>query len=140
MRSLVNFDPFKEIENFFDDDWFPTLIPLRRYSIPAVNVSENENEIIVETALPGIDPKKVDITVEDNILTLRSKMEEKKEDRKKQYYRREIRTSGFERSLSLPCKVKPDKADAKYKDGVLKITLPKAEEAKAKRIAIKVGK
>jgi HSP20 family protein len=119
-----------EIDRFFDEGWGETFVP-------AMNVYQDKDNVIVETSLPGIDPDKVDISIENDVLTISGKTEEKQEIRRENYYRKEIREGSFSRSVILPMGVKGDQAEANYEKGVLKITLPKAEEAKPKKIAIK---
>jgi len=92
---------------------------------------------VVETSLPGIDADKVDISVENDVLTISGKTEEKSEVKREDYYRKEIREGSFSRSVILPFKVKADEAQAEYAKGILTITIPKAEEAKPKKISIK---
>jgi HSP20 family protein len=94
--------------------------------------------VVVETQLPGIDPDKVEISVENDVLTVSGSTDEKKEVKREDYYRKEIREGSFSRSVILPMGVKAGEAEAKYDKGILKITLPKAEEAKPKKIAVKV--
>ena len=105
--------------------------------VPAIDVYQDKNNIMVETPLPGIDPEKVDISIENDILTIKGISEQKKEIEEKEYYRREVRTGSFYRSVALPSHVIGDKAEANYDQGVLKITIPKAPEAKLKTIKFK---
>lgn len=90
--------------------------------------------------LPGIKESDLEISVENDVLTVSGKREEKKEVKKEDYYRKEVRIGSFSRSVILPMTVKSDKAEAEMEGGVLKITLPKAEEMKPKKIAVKVKK
>ncbi|HMN18977.1 MAG TPA: Hsp20/alpha crystallin family protein [Candidatus Moranbacteria bacterium] len=105
--------------------------------IPAIDVYQDRDNVIVETALSGIDPEKVDISIENDVLTISGKAEGKSEVRREDYYRKEIRMGGFSRSVILPMQVKGEQAEATYEKGILKISLPKAEEVKPKKIAIK---
>jgi len=82
----------------------------------------------------------VNISIENDVLTISGETEEKKEVKKEDYYRKEIREGSFSRSVILPMNVKSSQAKASYEKGILKIILPKAEEAKPKKIAIKVKK
>ena len=140
MNNIIQFDPIREIDNFFEDDWFPTIVPMRRVNQIPVNISQTNNDVIVETALPGIDPKDVEITVQDNVLQIRGEIKEKKEDRDKKgkIMRREIREGSYERIIALPTEVKHDNISAEYNNGILTITAPKAEKVKPKKISVKV--
>ncbi len=113
----------------------------RRHSfMPAVDVYEDKNNVIVESELAGIDPEKVDIAIENDVLTIKGEGQKKSEVEDKNYYRKEIRSGSFYRSIPLPAHVLGDKASAEAKDGVLKISIPKAPEAKPKKIKITTSK
>lgn len=133
-RGLMRFTPgfpFRDLDRFFDENWEGGDFS------PAIDVRQEKDSVIVETSLPGIDPDKVDISVENDVLTVSGHTEEKKEVRREDYYRKEIREGNFSRSVILPMGVKADQSEAHYENGILKITLPKAEEAKQKKIAIR---
>jgi len=100
--------------------------------VPALDIYEREGKIVVESPLSGIDPEDVDISIEDNILTVQGKTEKKSEVEEKNYYRKEVRSGSFHRSVVLPSKVLGDQAEADYRDGLLKITIPKAEKEEHK--------
>lgn len=101
-------------------------------STPAVNVSEDENKFTIEVAAPGLDKKDFKVNVENNVLTISSEKEDKKEDEGKNYMRREFSYTSFSRSFTLPDNVEDDKIKATHKDGVLNVEVPKSEEAKSK--------
>ncbi len=105
---------------------------------PAVNVSEDKDNVIVETPLAGIDPDKVEIEIEDNVLKISGSTESKSEvdDKDKHYYRKEIRAGSFYRAVALPKAVEGSKAEATYHKGILRITVPKSEQAKPRTIKI----
>ncbi len=103
---------------------------------PAVDMYEDKDNIIIETQLGGIDSEKVDISIENNVLSIKGESEKKSEVEDKNYYRKEIRRGSFYRSIPLPTKVNGDKATAINEDGILKITIPKAAETKPKIIKI----
>jgi len=107
--------------------------------VPNIDVSETEDAIHVETDLPGFKPEEVEIEVNDNYLTISgSHSEEKKEEGNgRKYHRIERRSGTFSRSVLLPCGVNEKSVDAQLKEGVLKVTLPKAEEARRRKIAVK---
>lgn len=106
---------------------------------PAVNVAEDKDHVIVETPLAGIDPSRVEIEIEDNVLKISGSTESKSEvdDKDKHYYRKEIRAGSFYRAVALPKAVDGTKAEANYRQGILKITVPKKEEAKPRSIKVK---
>ncbi len=131
-RGLIQWDPFRELMRSWEDDFWG------RDFVPAADIYQDKDNVIVEMDVPGIDPDKVDISVENDVLTISGEREEKKEVKREDYYRKEIRSGSFSRSIILPMKVKGEKAQAEFKKGTLKIILPKADEAKAKKIAIKV--
>ncbi len=103
---------------------------------PAVDMYEDKDNIVIEAQLGGIDPEKVDISIENNVLSIKGESEKKSEVDEKNYYRKEIRRGSFYRSIPLPTKVDGDQATAVNEDGVLKITVPKAAEVKPKTIKI----
>ena len=104
--------------------------------LPPFDVAETAEEIVVQTELPGMEIKDIDITLTDGLLSIKGEKKKEKVD-KQEHYRRVERVYGsFSRSFSLPAEVRADGIDAKYRDGVLTVTLPKAEEAKPKRIEV----
>jgi HSP20 family protein len=120
------------LDRFFDDAL------MGEGFTPALDVYQDKDNVIVEAAITGIDPEKVEITVENDVLTLAGTTEEKTEVKREDYYRKEIRSGSFARSVILPMRVKGDAAEAHYEKGVLTIVIPKAEEVKPKKIAVKV--
>lgn len=128
-------DMVDDMDRFLDSQWLP-MVP-QRIMNPALDVYEDKDNVIVETPLVGIDPTKVNIEIEDNILKISGQSSHKSEVDDKSYYRKEVRYGSFYRAVSLPKAVTGDKANASYKDGILKITVPKAEEAKPRRITVK---
>jgi HSP20 family protein len=103
---------------------------------PAVDIYETEGEIVVQAELPGMDRKDINLHLENNVLTIRGDRQFKKETKEDNYHRIERSYGGFSRSFSIPTTVDEDKIRADYKDGVLKIALPKKEQAKPKQIQI----
>lgn len=106
---------------------------------PAVNVSEDKDRVIIEAPLAGIDPEKVEIEIEDNVLKISGSSEKKSEvdDKDRHYYRKEIRSGTFYRAVALPKAVEGAKAEASFKNGILTVTVPKSEAAKPRTIKIK---
>lgn len=132
-RELVHWDPFHDLMRSWDDDLISGSFA------PAVDVYQDKDNVIVELDAPGIEADKIDISVENDVLTVCGSREEKKEVKKEDYYRKEVRSGSFSRSVILPMQVKGDAAEATFKKGVLKIVLPKAEEVKPKKIAVKLS-
>ncbi|NCF75135.1 MAG: Hsp20 family protein [Xanthomonadaceae bacterium] len=128
-------DEWGDLEKVFSD--FPTFLTQTKGFTPAIDVYQDKNNVIVETPLPGVDPDKVDISIENDVLTIKGESEYKKEIDEKDYYRKEVRHGSFYRNIALPAHVLGDKADADYENGILKIKIPKAEESKPKTIKIK---
>lgn len=104
---------------------------------PRVNMYEKGDELVVEAELPGVKKEDIEVRLEDRQLILRGECKEEKETKDDDFYRRERRYGSFTRSLALPSTVAADKVEASYKDGILRLTLPKTEEAKGKQILIK---
>ena len=105
---------------------------------PAVDIAEHDDEYLVKVELPGVNKDEVKLTLENNILTIRGEKKQEKETKKENYHRVERSYGSFQRSFTLPAAVKADKIDASYKDGILTVSLPKAEEAISKQIEVKV--
>jgi HSP20 family protein len=105
---------------------------------PAVDIAEHDNEFVVKVELPGVSKDDVKITLESNILTIRGEKKQDRETKEENYHRLERMYGSFQRSFTLPSTVRSDKIDATFKDGILTITLPKAEEARPKQIEVKV--
>ncbi len=106
---------------------------------PAVDIFENDQNVVLKAELPGIDPKDVDVQVENNTLYLKGQRKFENEVKEKDYHRIERSYGTFMRSFSLPITINAEKVTADYKNGVLTLTLPKKEEAKPKTIKISVN-
>jgi HSP20 family protein len=107
---------------------------------PAVDIYEHDGNLVLKAELPGIDPKDVDVRVENNVLTLQGERKFESEVKREQYHRVERAYGTFSRSFTLPNVVDNDKIKAEFKDGLLRVVLPKREEAKPKQISIAVSK
>jgi len=107
---------------------------------PAVDIYEHNGNIVLQAELPGLDPKDVDVRVENNVLTLRGQRKLDETVNKDSYHRVERAYGAFTRSFTLPSQIDTEKIQANYKDGVLRLTLPTREEAKPKQIAINITK
>lgn len=133
---------------FFDDffkpwnEWFENAGTAwgRTMTVPAVNITENKNDYLVSLAVPGMKKDDFKIDIDGNMLTISCEKEESKEEKDKKFTRKEYNYSSFSRSFTLPDEVNKEKIEARYEDGVLKLALPRKEEAKkpaAKQIAVK---
>ena len=117
----------------------PFSMPVFRESlgfVPAVEISETDGNFLVSAELPGLNREDVDIELENNVLTLRGEKKEERQSSEKDMYVYERSYGFFQRSFSLPTAVKEDEVKAEFADGVLRITLPKTEQAKGKKISI----
>ena len=140
--SLFSFDEF---DHFFDEfmtrrwsrlmDWnAPTLT---QANFPRVDIINHDNDIEVKAALPGVKKEDIDVSIINQTITIRaSSKEEKKEEEKGKFFRREISQGEFQRTLSLPEYVDDEKAKASFKDGLLTVMIPKTEKGKRKAITI----
>ena len=138
--SITPWDPFEEFDNFFERN-LPKAWSEEWEMAPACDVYQKDNEVVVETSVPGIDSDKIDISIEDDVLTIKGETEKKEEVKKEDYFRKEIRKGSFSRVVGLPVPVKPDEASAKFDNGILKISIHKAEPVKeSKRIKVEVNK
>jgi HSP20 family protein len=145
MRSLVRWDPFVDVRglsrrmdrlfgDFMRDPhvvlWEPAELGF------ALDVYENDDALVVKAALPGVRPDEVDISVTGDVLTIKGETKSEEETKDDNYHRRELRYGAFSRSIALPTRVNHEKAEATFENGILTITLPKAEEVKPKSIKI----
>jgi HSP20 family protein len=118
-----------------DDEW-----ALGGAWAPAVDIYEHEGSLVLKAELPGIDPKDVDVRVENNTLTLRGERKFESDVKREKYHRVERAYGTFSRSFTLPNVVDTEKIKAEYRDGVLRVTLPTREEAKPKQVQVSVTK
>ena len=137
--SLIPWKPFSDMDRFLeDDDWFLPVFPRLDINKPAMDIYETNKDVIAELSVPDFDPEKIDILIEDDVLKVSGKMDQKEEKKEKGYWRKEIRKGSFERMVRLPAAVKKDKVDAVYEKGVLKIRMPKIKAELKSKIQIKV--
>jgi HSP20 family protein len=105
---------------------------------PSLDVAETKNDVVVKAEVPGMDPKDIDISLSNGVLTIKGQKKQEREEKEENYHLIERSYGSFTRSVQLPGEVQSDKISASYKNGVLKVTLPKSEETKKKEIKIKV--
>lgn len=148
MSNLTRWDPFREMMSFrsamdrlFDETFFGRQAGWESQFgwSPALDVSETADEYLVKASLPGIQPDELEITYNNNVLTIKGETQSEHEVEEQRYHLRERRTGSFSRSISLPSTVDADHIQASYTAGVLTLHLPKVEEAKPKRIQVRSG-
>jgi len=139
--ALIKWDPFREFNTLQErlggmlGKNFETGMSTTAWN-PAVDIFENENDIVIKAELPGMNAKDIEVKLENNVLMLKGERRFEKETKEENYHRVEREYGTFSRSFSLPMAVNAEKVTAEYKDGVLKIVLPKKEETKPKPIKI----
>lgn len=134
--------PLDELDRLFDSffrrswmrpwrfDWPEALTAPLSGRIPKVDVIDNEAEVLVRAEVPGVDKKDIDIGVGEDTVTIKGSTRKEEKETKGDYYRHELTTGTFSRTVGLPAAVDGAKAKADYKDGILELTLPKVEKAK----------
>lgn len=139
MPSLIPWKPFSDLDKFFsEEDWLLPVFPRLEMIKPAMDIKETDKELVAEVEIPGFDPEKVEVSVEDGVLTVKGAMDEKKEEKEKGYWRREIRRGSFERMVRLPSPVKEEAVEATYEKGVLKVVMPKVKAKPSSKVKIQV--
>lgn len=149
MNSLVRWDPFREMTtlrnnmNRLFDETFSSLSLERTNGNQAFGVAldvvENDDEYTVKASVPGVPADKIDVTVNNNVLTIRGEVEDESEKTEQNYHLRERRYGMFSRTISLPSSVEADNIDASCENGVLTVHIPKAEEVKPRKITVKAS-
>ncbi len=136
--SIIKYNPnlIDDVFNNFWGDDFPIRSSISR-NIPAVDIYDDKENVYVDCSLNGMSEDDISCEIENGILTLKGNSEKKKEIDEKNYYRKEISMGGFIRQIALPVEVDSDKAEAVFSKGLLKVTIPKSEKTKAKKINIK---
>jgi len=149
VEPLRNLTPFEEMESWFDNspsrNWvyplnrnWPLFSKMREMEdqVPNTDIIERDNEIIVKAELPGVDKKDLDISVTNNTVSISGSTSTEEKEEKGDYYRCEISSSGYYRTLSLPAEVDEKEAKAKFKNGILKLTLPKLKKSKRHNVQV----
>jgi HSP20 family protein len=144
--SIIRYDPFRdlrtlqeEVNRLFSNNLTPSFSDEgigRGAWNPNVDIYENKDQIVLEAELPGMNRADFDLTIENNVITLRGERRFEKKDEADNYHRVERAYGSFTRSFTLPQSVSGDGATAEYRSGVLRVTLPKREETKARRIEV----
>ena len=148
MTNIIRWDPFTDLrgtmDRLFDEGFSRPWRLLGAEQTPQelafpLEVSETDGAIDVKASLPGVKPEEVEVSIQNDVLSIRGEHKEEAEEKKRDYYRREIRYGSFHRSVALPAAVNADKAEATYDNGVLKLHLPKADAIKPKQIKVAGG-
>jgi HSP20 family protein len=144
--SIVRWEPFREMtslrdamDRLFEDSFVraPRLwSATQQWPLP-LNMYQTDKDVVVKAAIPGLKPEEVDISITDDTLTIKGEHKEEKEAKEEDYFYKEHRYGAFNRSVLIPVKVKSEKAEAVFEDGVLTLTLPKVEESKPRQIKVK---
>lgn len=144
MSSLIRWEPAREImtlreamDRLLDDAFTRPLALGGTWSLPAIDMYQTNDEVVVKAAVPGLKADDVQINVTGDTLFIKGEAKQEEEKKDKTYHIREQRWGSFERSVMLPTNVIADKAKAEFENGILTITLPKAEEVKPKTIPVK---
>lgn len=147
--AIIRWEPFRDLvttrDNFnrLFNETFSRLVggdePTARGWVPAVDVYENDQNLVLKAELPGFDPTDVEIRVEDGTLYLKGARKFERDEKKENYHRIERSYGSFSRTFALPGSVDAENVKAEYKDGLLTLTVPKKEEAKPKTIKIQVS-
>jgi HSP20 family protein len=122
----------RNLDSFFEELWRPTSLSQRRVAYPPVNISETEEELIVTSEIPGMDTDDVELTLNEKSLVIRGA----KKNEVGNYYRQERPTGSFQRIINLNVAVQVDGTKASMKDGLLRVSLPKAKESRPMTISI----
>ncbi len=145
--TLSRWEPFRELTDMrrimnqmFDDPFFKAMEWPRgnngAYGL-ALDVAEQEDAYVVKASVPGVNPEDVEVTLSDNVLTIKGESKADQEIKEEHYHLRERRYGSFMRSVTLPVTVEADRVEATHENGVLTLRLPKAEAVKPKKIAVK---
>ena len=144
MSNLVQYKPSRDMMTLREamdqlfDEAFTRPFGMSEFSMPAIDLYQTNEDVIVKAALPGMTAEDVEISVAGDMLTLQGEIQRKDEREDAAYLIREQRYGRFERSLMLPTEVQSDKAQAEFENGILTVTLPKAEQVRPKTITVKV--
>jgi HSP20 family protein len=148
MTNLTRWDPFNDMltlceamNQLFEESFVPPTVSRRGQGgfVPALDLSETVDGYRVEVAAPGMKPEDVQITLENNVLTIKGELRQETQDKQRNYHRVERRYGAFQRTIALPSTVKADGIQAELNNGILRLEIPKAEEVKPRRISVNVA-
>jgi HSP20 family protein len=153
MANLARWDPFQDLLSIQDEmnQLFGQALgqggrtatrgeAATRTWAPALDIAERNDAYVVTVEVPGIKPEELEITLENGALTISGERRFESETTEKQYHRVERRYGAFRRSITLPDRVRADAIEASFEDGLLQVVVPKAEEAKPRRIEVRAGR
>ena len=145
--SLARWEPFSELrrmredmDRLFETMAMPSMIaPMEMMrAFPAVDVFERDNQIVVKAEAPGLKKDDMEVTATEDSISLKGEFSREEETKEEGYFRREMRSGRFFRTIPMPAAIKPDDVKANFHDGILEITAPKAEQAHAKEKKIEI--
>src|SRR5215467_14297313 len=140
MTVITRIDPFRELANFFENWDASGKEQLAAGSfVPAVDVYEDEHNLVLKMEIPGVNEEDLKVSLENNTLTVCGERKFEKDEKEENFHRIERRYGSFTRTFRLPNTVDPEKAEAGYDKGILKLTLAKRAEAKPKQIKVSTG-
>ena len=147
MATVTRWDPFQDVlslreaMNQLVEESFvrPATAQAGQNFVPALDLSETAEGYLVEAALPGVKPEDVEVTVENNVLTIKGETRKETDEKQRNFHRVERRFGSFQRTIGLPTTVKADQIQASLTNGVLRLEIPKAEEVKPRKISVNVG-
>lgn len=133
-------DPFGEIDDVFNR--LPAVAGNQSLQafVPAINMYENDKALVVEMPLAGVKPENVEVNVQQGMLSIKGESSSEHEVDEKNYYRKEVRSGSFYRTIPLPTAVLEDKVSAEFEDGMLKISCPKVTAVETKKVNVKIVK
>ncbi len=144
MANLICWDPVREMatmrdsmDRIFEDFFSRSPVNTEGYGSIDINMAQTDDAVIIKASIPGVKPDDINISITGETLTIRGETKEDQEFNDSDYHIREMRYGSFTRSILLPSLVIADKSNAEFENGVLKLTLPKAEQVKPKTITIK---
>ena len=145
MSNLIRWEPMREMmtlreamDRLFDDAFTrPINNGNNNWGAPAIDLYQTDNDVVVKAALPGLKTEDVQISITGDVLTLKGEFKQNNEVKEATYHIKEQRYGSFERSVMLPIEVQSDKAKAEFENGILTVTLPKAEQVKPRTITVK---
>lgn len=138
--KLTPWRPLGDIERFFDDEDWTLMIPPKFMNATAIDVYEKDANLVAEADIVGVKPEDIEVTVEDNVLTIQGETTQEAEEENKRYYKRERRMGRVYRSIRLPKSVDGTQVSAEFEHGKLIVTMPIAKEAKPKTVKVEVKK
>ena len=143
MSSLIRWEPYRELMSLRElmdrvfEEPFTRAVTRGMLGGPAMDLYQTDDEVVVKASLPGVKPDEINISITGDVLTIRGEVKEEKTVKESTYHIQERRYGSFSRSIPLPTVVVADKGKAEFEDGVLTLTLPKAEELKPKTITVR---